>query len=87
MFKNLYAIYDTVAEVFNNPFVSINNQSAIRDFSTSVKEQPHKDDYALYHIGAYDDNAGTITASDTPLKIYSGLEVKVDNVTEMTKEA
>ena len=83
MFKNLYAIFDTVAEVYNNPFTDINNQSAIRAFSTSVKEQPHKNDYVLYHIGAFDDNSGLITADKNPVRLYSGIEVKTDNVTEL----
>ena len=80
MFLNLYTIYDTVAEVFNKPFADINDASAIRSFSESVKDQAHKNDYVLYHIGGFDDNSGQITADKAPLKLKSGFEVKNENV-------
>ena len=83
MFLNLYTIYDTVSEVFNKPFADINDASAIRAFSESVKDQPHKNDYILYHIGGFDDNSGMITCDKAPLKLKTGFEVKADNVVEM----
>jgi len=86
MYKNLYAIYDTVSELFNNPFTDINDQSAIRAFTQSVTEQPHKNDYVLYHIAGYDDNSGTITQNKNPVKIKSGLEVKTASVSSITPE-
>ena len=56
MVLNIYSIFDTVAQVFNKPFTDINNDTAIRSFKGSVLEQPHKDDYALYHLGSMDDS-------------------------------
>jgi len=86
MFLNLYTIYDTVSEVFNKPFADINDASAIRAFSESVKDQAHKNDYVIYHIGGFDDNSGQITADKAPLKLKSGFEVKNDNITELPEQ-
>jgi len=86
MYKNLYAIYDTVSELFNNPFTDINDQSAIRAFTQSVTEQPHKNDYVLYHIAGYDDNSGMITQNKNPVKIKSGIEINTATVSSITPE-
>ena len=79
MRTNLYSIYDTIAEVFNKPFTHHNDSAAIRAFTDSLKENQynHKDDYALYAVGEWDDNKGVIHAYDVPKKIYTGLEIKL----------
>lgn len=82
MIKNLYVIRDNIAEVFHKPFEEHNNQSAIRSFSQACNENPNKNDFTLYHIGAFDDNSGELIAS-TPIKVYSGLEVKDADVVKL----
>lgn len=73
---SIYSIYDTVAEVFNKPFTDINNASAIRSFTSSVQDQPHKNDYVLYYLGTFEDNSGEIMPAKNPFKLLSGIEVK-----------
>ena len=74
MKKSIYTIYDSVSEVFNNPFVAINNASAIRSFQDGLADQPHKEDYHLYHCGDYNDNTGILTPNNVPERIWSGTE-------------
>lgn len=71
---SIYSIYDTVAEVFNKPFVSTNDATAIRDFKTSVVEQIHKNDYELYKLADYTDHDGCIV-SHVPKRLMSGFDV------------
>lgn len=76
--SNVYSIYDKVAEVFNRPFFDHNNATAIRSFEKSAKEQEHKDDYVLYHIGVFDDTTGEIQPCDNPVKLITGIEVTAE---------
>lgn len=65
MFKNLYSVVDTRSNIFGNPFSSINNQTALRDFNRAFLD-PNTDihhfpiDYCLYHIGTFNDVTGAI---------------------------
>ena len=86
MLKILISVKDNIAEIFNDPRAEINVPSAIRSFSMSVSDSPHKDDFTLYQIGTFDTNNGNVEFHE-PIRIYSGHDVKVDNVTEITKEA
>lgn len=77
----IYSIYDTVAQVFNKPFTDINDATAIRAFSQSVMESPHKNDYQLYNLGEYTDHDGAIVPYE-PVRIYTGFDVK-NNVVDL----
>lgn len=74
----MYAIYDSVAEVFNSPFVDLNDASAIRQFSFSVNKDNIPDDqrgdFVLYKVAEYNDASGKVEGIE-PQRIYSGLEV------------
>lgn len=72
----LYAIYDTIADVFNKPFTGHNDQDAIRAFTMSFEQgnKANKEDYVLYHLAEYDDSNGEIKPV-TPLKVYSGFDI------------
>jgi hypothetical protein len=78
MLRNIYAIRDNLAEVFNTPFYEHNHKTAIRGFEQSAKDAPNKDDYSLYHLGTFDDNSGQ-TIPGEPTKIFSGLDIKVND--------
>jgi hypothetical protein len=83
MKKSLYSIYDSVAQVFNNPFTDINDGSAIRSFCQSVSEQPHKNDYVLFKLADFTDNDGEVIPLQTPLKLRSGFDVQAAEVIKM----
>jgi len=75
MKKLMYCVRDDLAEVFQNPFCSINDGTAKRDFIDGVTKQPQKNDLTLYAVGSYDDSSGLITPLQSPTRIMSGLEV------------
>lgn len=66
MIKNIYSVFDKKAQVFCSPFVSINDQTAMRDFAFAANN-PESDinrysiDYSLYYLGAFDDESGYIS--------------------------
>lgn len=81
MRSNLYAIYDTIADIFNKPFVEHNDNSAIRAFKDAMlKGDAHKEDFVLYHIGEWNDANGVIEPAAAPLKVYSGLDIKEEKL-------
>lgn len=61
MQKQLFSVYDSKAQVYGNPFTSINEQLAMRDFQQACRDtnsQLHHfpNDFALYLIGEFDDS-------------------------------
>lgn len=76
MKTSFYSIYDNVAQVFNKPFMEINNATAIRAFTDSLEKEKHKNDYTLFHLGELDDQNGEITPCDVPIKILTGFDIK-----------
>lgn len=71
MKKVLCSIFDTKAQVFSNPFTSVNSLTALRSFSDAASD-PHTEihrnptDYVLYEIGTFDDVLGVVMPS-TPV--------------------
>lgn len=62
----LYSLRDTVSCAFFAPFLSANDESAMRSVvsaacmdHTIVSENP--DDFDLYYIGEFDDSSGCLT--------------------------
>ena len=53
MRTNIYSIYDTIAKVFNKPFMEHNDETAKRSFKATAQDQPHIGDYSLYHLGFF----------------------------------
>jgi hypothetical protein len=80
MKKVMVCVKDTVSEIFHDIRCEVNTASAIRSFSASLQDSPHKDDYQLYLVGEQDQNNGKIEPCD-PVRIYSGHDVKINNVT------
>lgn len=76
MLKILVSVKDNVADVFNDPHVEINTATAIRSFTASAENQPHKDDFSLYQIGIFDTDNGSIKPNE-PIRIMTGHDVKV----------
>jgi len=71
MLKPMFCVYDSKARVFANPFISVNNETAIRDFQRACTD-PQSDlmrfpsDYTLYKIGAYDDSNAMLSPITPP---------------------
>jgi hypothetical protein len=72
----IMTIRDNVTEVFNKPYYSLNNADGIRAFVNSLRGNPNKNDYTLYRCGEFDEENGVHYLEDTPVKIYTGLDIK-----------
>lgn len=74
MVKRIYAIRDTKAECFHNPFYQATHGEAERAFRTAVNDDKttinkYPEDFDLYYLGEYDDNTGKMQPLDTPQHI------------------
>ena len=82
MLIRLYSIYDRVARVYADPFVSVNDATAARSFTlaqaspdTMLYSSPQ--DFQLWYIGSLDNSSGELLAYDDPefepYKVADGL--------------
>lgn len=51
----VYTVYDKVAQKYNPPFVSENDESAKRGFFHACKTSPFGSDFSLFYIGEFGD--------------------------------
>jgi len=80
----IYAIYDSKAEAFLQPFFSQTTGTAIRAFKQAANTPENNfyeyaEDYTMFHLGDFDDQDGTITAYDAPVSISKALVLRDDN--------
>lgn len=79
MLNRLYSVYDRVARVYAEPFVSVNDATAARSF-TIAQSNPESmlfvspQDYQLWYIGSMDNTSGDILCCDDyePYKVCDG---------------
>lgn len=79
---NIYAIYDNKISAYSQPFYSHTHGSALRAFSDHVNDaqsapNKHPEDFALYHLGTFDDQAGAIEGNK-PTHIGNATEYRKD---------
>lgn len=65
MIKNVYVIYDSKAEFYNQPFFLINDEIALRSAldlrrDTNTEIGRHPEDFTLFKIGTYDDSTAVL---------------------------
>lgn len=77
-------VLDHVANVFSQPHFVQSLGVAHRSFTDVVNgragESPlalHPEDYSLYELGEFDDQAGALVPLETPRLLAKGLDVKV----------
>lgn len=80
MILQAYAIYDSKAEAYMQPFFVRNDGEALRGFMDGMDNEQspfHKwpQDYTLFKLGRYDDETGKIDAC-TPISLGNGLELR-----------
>ncbi|AXL15031.1 nonstructural protein [Microviridae sp.] len=68
-FKGLYAIFDSVAGFYSPVFQAENDDHAIRMFHSSI-DMNHKNDFALWSIGQYDNDRGHIIERTPTLTMH-----------------
>lgn len=77
----IFSVYDKKAVAYGNPFYYHQKGQAIRGFEDAVNEPTspfgkHPEDFALFHIGEWDDTTGVITPLKNPVPIEEALNVK-----------
>jgi len=71
----LYTIRDQVACFFLSPFVAPNDNVAKRMFISGLGDSfPHRRDFSLHAIGAFDDQTGELSPVE-PYLVLSGLSI------------
>jgi hypothetical protein len=79
--QKVYAIRDSKAECYNQPFFQKTHGEAERNFQMLVRDDKstvskYPDDYDLYYLGDYDDNKGLIKPLDTPQHIVKAVSLR-----------
>lgn len=75
----IFAVYDSKAEIFNQPMFFKGKGEALRAFSDEANRQEsaifkHPGDYTLMLLGEYDVETGLLTPLPTPQSLGLGLE-------------
>lgn len=72
MIKLFFAVYDSAAKVFMDPFMARTTEEALRRFRATVNHPEagsiaeFPEDYTLFQIGEYDLETGLIRGLETP---------------------
>lgn len=78
MKRNLYVIYDRVAEESGPVFEAVNDGIANRRYKALISEQSHEwfdeNDYILFQVGTIDKTTNVVTAIE-PNEIYIKLSL------------
>lgn len=80
MINKLYAIKDVVVGAYMSPWVAANTPAAVRVFTDSLQSQEnqmknHPEDFVLFDLGNFDDQAGLIMANDSgPIRVCSAAD-------------
>jgi len=82
MLQFVVSVKDRAADVFNRPFFVPHRNVAVRDFTDEVNRSAvdnqlnkHPDDFDLYLLGTFDDNAGTFAMEDQPVVLVRAKDV------------
>lgn len=84
MIHKIFAVFDTKAEAYLQPFFTPTKGIAIRSFTDCVNNEKHEfskypADYVLFELGSFDDSNGLFTPLPAPLNVGVGVEfVKPD---------
>lgn len=78
----LYCLFDAVANTFYSPSAFQSDAIAKRSFGdliTSERYNRTKGDYALYYVGDFDSDSGSIVSCSAPVIICKGSDFIADN--------
>jgi len=82
MLQFVVSVKDRAADVFNRPFFVPHRNVAVRDFTDEVNRSSsdnqlnkHPDDFDLYLLGTFDDNAGTFAMEEQPVVLVRAKDV------------
>lgn len=84
MILKMFAVYDSKAGVFAQPFFTHNSATATRGFADQVNKADtqfnnHPEDYTLFLLGEYDDQKGSTTCLTAPQSLGLASEFLIRN--------
>jgi hypothetical protein len=88
MIKKIFAIYDSKAETYNNPYFALTTGAAIREFELAVQNNDsmlskYPEDYTLFEIGTFDDSTAEIMPYAAHVSLGKALEYIKENQTQL----
>jgi len=74
MIKKIFAVYDSKANVYSNPFYAVNAAVALRDFKRAAMDtqsdlNKFPADYCLTEFGSFNDEDGTFDIYVQPQRL------------------
>jgi hypothetical protein len=74
MIKNVYSVFDAKSQSFCNPFISQNDQTALRDFSyvsndITTEIGRHPSDFSLFRVASFCFETASVTPEATPINL------------------
>jgi len=81
----VFAVYDTKAKYYRNPFMMRSKGEAIRGFADVANDEKteigkHPEDFALFELAEFDEEKGTYSNHNAPESI--GLAIEFRNITK-----
>ena len=79
MLTNIYAIYDSKAEAYMQPFFASTHGLALRTFEKHANDpqtifNQHPGDFTLFHIGSYEEDTAQIKPEKALVNLGTALE-------------
>lgn len=77
----VFTVYDTKVGAFMQPFVCRSQGEAMRIFGDEVNNAQgaffrHPEDYAMFHIGSFDQGTGMVQPLATPVSLVTAVTLK-----------
>lgn len=77
----IYSVYDSKLPCYNQPIFIRSVGEALRMFTQAVQDPEHgyckhAEDFTLFELGVWDDEAATITLHAAPVSIATALSLK-----------
>lgn len=74
MLLKVFSVYDSKSETYGRPFCAKTKGEAIRDFTDVANNKDNNigkypTDFALFHLGDFDDNSGVVTPLSVPVSL------------------
>lgn len=70
----IYMMFDRVAGNYQNIFMSISDNTAVRDFKAMLEKHPYAEDLELYRMGEVDNVSGEMTVEKAFVCSYAAVQ-------------
>jgi hypothetical protein len=95
MVKNVYAVYDSKVNHYDQPFLMHSRGEALRSWITIVNDQStsffkYPEDFSLMELGEYDNITGKYKNHDVPVNLglasnFKKPQTEINNILDLSK--